>query len=220
MSSAARSEEQARMAAMVAHEVRNPLATIRGAAELIGARSGARLAEVDSAALRDIVDEVQRLNRLTEDFLDLSREPRLEPADVELGELAREAARGLGHAFAGVEVRIDMPALHVSADPGRLRQVLTNLLANAGQAGARKVHIVGRAVDGVARVEIRDDGPGIPGDLRRRLFEPFASGRRGGKGLGLAISRRMIERQGGALGLVDDGRPGATFELRLPLSPG
>jgi signal transduction histidine kinase len=72
---AARGEAQARMAAAVAHEVRNPLGIIRGAAELIGARSGDRLSPADSAALRDILDEVQRLNRLTEDFLDLSREP-------------------------------------------------------------------------------------------------------------------------------------------------
>jgi signal transduction histidine kinase len=217
---AARGEAQARMAAIVAHEVRNPLGIIRGAAELIGARSGDRLASADTSALRDILDEVQRLNRLTEDFLDLSREPRLEPVDVDLGELAAEAARGLGHSFAGVEVRIDVPALHVLADPGRLRQVLANLLANAGQAGAGQIEVLGRAADGVARVEIRDDGPGIPADLRSRLFDPFATGRRGGTGLGLAISRRIVERHGGALGLVDDGRHGAAFELRLPLAPG
>ena len=113
-----------------------------------------------------------------------------------------------------------MPALHVRADPGRLRQVLANLLANAGQAGAGRIEILGRAVDGVARVEIRDDGPGISAELRARLFDPFATGRRGGTGLGLAISRRIVERHGGALGLVDDGRPGAAFELRLPLAPG
>jgi signal transduction histidine kinase len=217
---AARGEAQARMAAMVAHEVRNPLATIRGAAELIGARSGARLAEADSAALRDILDEAERLNRLTEDFLDLSREPRLELVDTELTELADEAARGLGHSFAGVQVWIGMHPIRVCGDPARLRQVFANLLANAAQAGARHVEVLGRVAGNAARVEIRDDGPGIPADLRSRLFDPFATGRRGGTGLGLAISRRIVERHGGALGVIDDGRPGATFELRLPLSQG
>jgi signal transduction histidine kinase len=217
---AARGEAQARMAAAVAHEVRNPLGIIRGAAELIGARSGDRLVPADSAALRDILDEVQRLNRLTEDFLDLSREPRLEPVDVELGELAAEAARGVGHAFADLEVRVEMPPLRVRVDPDRLRQVLANLLANAGQAGARRVEVRGRGAGGVARIEICDDGPGIPADLRARLFDPFATGRPGGTGLGLAISRRIVERHGGALGLVDERRPGATFELRLPLTAG
>jgi signal transduction histidine kinase len=142
--------------------------------------------------------------------------------DLDLGELAAEAARGVGHAFADLEVRVEveLPPLRVRVDQGRLRQVLANLLANAGQAGARRVDVLGRAAGGVARVEIRDDGPGIPEDLRTRLFDPFATGRPGGTGLGLAISRRIVERHGGALVLVDDPRPGATFELRLPLSPG
>ncbi|MCM2334934.1 MAG: sensor histidine kinase, partial [Anaeromyxobacteraceae bacterium] len=92
----ARGDALARMAAMVAHEVRNPLGIIRGAAELVRARASERLEAVDQGALQDVLDEVQRLNRLTEDFLDLAREPRLELVSVDLGHLVEEAAAAWG----------------------------------------------------------------------------------------------------------------------------
>ncbi len=216
----ARGGALARMAAMVAHEVRNPLGIIRGAAELVRARAGERLEAIDQGALQDVLDEVQRLNRLTEDFLDLAREPRLEPQPVDLGALVEEAARGLGHAWAAVEVKVDVPPLQVVADPGRLRQVLGNLLTNACQAGATRVEVRGHADGRQARLELRDDGPGIPEELQVKLFDPFASGRVDGTGLGLAISRRIVERLGGSLELADAGPPGAVFTLAVPLAPG
>jgi signal transduction histidine kinase len=213
---AARGEALERMAAMVAHEVRNPLGIIRGAAELVGARAGERLGEADREALRDVLEEVGRINRLTQDFLDLTREPRLEQATVRLGELIGEAARGIARAWPAVAIRLEVPDLPVSADPGRLRQVLANLLVNACQAGARQVEIRGSAEGREARLEIRDDGPGVAADLQERLFDPFTSSRSGGTGLGLAISRRIVERHGGSLALLPGG-PGAAFELRVPL---
>jgi signal transduction histidine kinase len=205
------------MASMVAHEVRNPLGVIRGAVDLVRARSGAALAARDDEALRDVLGEVERLRRLTEDFLDLSREPRLESASLDLGALAEEAVQGSARAH-GLEVAIDVPHLLVVGDPVRLRQVFVNLLANAAQAGARRIDVRGAAQDGTASVEVRDDGPGVPPELAERIFDPFTSGRRDGTGLGLAVSRRIVERHGGELRLVADAGPGATFELRIPLS--
>ncbi len=107
----------------------------------------------------------------------------------------------------------------VSGDPHRLRQVFANLLANAAQAQADgEVEMRAEASDGVARVQIHDQGPGIPPDVRERLFDPFLTTKAGGTGLGLAIARMLVERHSGSLTLVDDGRPGATFEVRLPLA--
>jgi two-component system OmpR family sensor kinase len=216
---AVRGEALARMAAMVAHEVRNPIGVIRSAAELVTARSGSALGEKDRAALADVLGEVDRLRRMTEDFLDLAREPKLEPVEVGLAELAAEAARGLARTHPSLSVQLGVAPLRVLADPGRTRQVLENLLANAAQAGATRAELTGAAAEGEAVLAVQDDGPGVDPALRERLFDPFVTGRAGGTGLGLAIARRLLERQGGGLRLVESPR-GARFEVRLPLAGG
>jgi signal transduction histidine kinase len=216
---AARGDALARMAAMVAHEIRNPIGTIRSAAELVSARSGPLLGERDRAALDDVLGEVERLRRMTEDFLDLAREPRLEAVPVELAELAADAARALSRTHPAVQVRLTVPPVRALVDPGRTRQVLANLLVNAAEAGATSVELAATAVGGAVCVTLQDDGPGVDPALRDRLFDPFVTGRSSGTGLGLAISRRIVERQGGALLNVPSAR-GARFELRLPLASG
>jgi signal transduction histidine kinase len=217
---AARGDALAQMGAMVAHEVRNPIGVIRGAVELVRARAGGALAPRDREALEDVLGEVERLRRLTEDFLDLAREPALSLASADLSELAADAARALARAHPVVAVRLEMPALSVRGDPSRLRQVLANLLENAAHAGARTITITGAAADGQARLVVADDGPGVDAAVRARLFDPFVSGRARGAGLGLAIARRIAERHGGALALAEAGPPGAAFALTLPLAHG
>ena len=216
---AARGDALARMGAMVAHEIRNPLGVIRGSIELVQARSAAALGARDREALADVLGEVERLRRVSEDFLDLAREPRLATGLVDLCVTAADAARGIAAAFPSLGVSLELPALTVAGDAVRLRQVFTNLLLNAAQAGARSVLLRGAAEGASAVVEVRDDGPGVPPELRARLFEAFATGHREGTGLGLAISRRIVERHGGELRHVAGG-PGATFVLRLPLAGG
>ncbi|HYD41041.1 MAG TPA: HAMP domain-containing sensor histidine kinase [Anaeromyxobacter sp.] len=214
---AARGEAVARMAAGVAHEIRNPLGIIRGAVELVREREGVQLHPRDRERLEDVLGEVERLRGLTEDFLDLSSDRPLDESLVDLGAIADEAARGSRTLHPELDVFVSVSAPPIRADGRRLRQVFSNLLANAAQAGARRVEIRGASRGDHVGVIVADDGPGIAPAVRERLFEAFATGRSGGTGLGLAVSRQLVERHGGTLALSDEGGPGAVFEVRLPL---
>ncbi|MGZ3479478.1 MAG: sensor histidine kinase [Myxococcaceae bacterium] len=212
---AARGAAVAQLAATVAHEVRNPLTVISGTVELMQERGRGRLAERDVGALEDILGEVERLETLTHDFLDLSSDRPLDGHDLEVTSLLDDAARA-ARAATGLNIEVSAgPGLHVQGDGGRLRQVFLNLVTNAARAGAHRVQFQAAADGARIRLDVADDGPGIPEAIRPRLFEPFATTREDGNGLGLAVSRRIIERHGGSLALLATG-PGATFRIELP----
>jgi signal transduction histidine kinase len=194
-----------------------PLTVISGTVELMRLRAP-DLAPRDEQALQDVLGEVERLRRLTQDFLDLAADKPLVLSRLDLAEVLDEAARGAEASFPQIRVRraIErLPAL--DADAGRLRQVFANLLANAAQAQGQGELVLSAQADGASvRVVVRDQGPGVPRELRARLFDPFVTGKETGTGLGLAISRRMVERHGGSLSLLEEAGTGAAFEVRLP----
>ncbi len=214
--SAARGEAMARMAAMAAHEIRNPLGVMRGTVELMRERQGAQLPERDREALQDVLQEIERLRLLTEDFLDLGRDRPLTTAPVDLGAILSDAAQGAEASFRAVRVRLELdPLPPLRGDAGRLRQVVANLLANAAEAQKEgEIVLSAQASGGAVRVRVQDFGPGVPRGLH--LFDPFATRKEGGTGLGLYIARRIVERHGGTLRLAG-GPPGAVFEVSLPV---
>lgn len=208
-----------RFAAMAAHEIRNPLATIRGLLELYRERRGAALGEDGERVVADVLGEVDRLSRVTGDLLDLSSERPLSTSAHAVESLVAAAAASVQASYPQLVVRCPHTQTLTEVDALRLGQVLQNLLRNAAQARPTAVVWVEvRHEAGLACLRLHDDGPGVPDSLRAQLFQPFASQKADGSGLGLALSRRLVERMGGTLRYVPTAR-GACFEVRLPRTP-
>jgi two-component system OmpR family sensor kinase len=229
------SEQQVRrFVADASHELRTPLASIRGYTELVR-RSEEPLPDGAGQALARVEAEAIRMTALVEDMLLLARLDAgrdLERETVDLAELAVDAvadahAAGPDHLWqldvVADDEGADDPTTLVTGDDHRLRQVLANLLTNARVHTPAGTHIeVGvRREGGAVVVRVDDDGPGIPADLRERLFERFTRGdasrnhASGSTGLGLAIANAVVHAHGGTL--VCASRPGRTvFTVTLP----
>jgi signal transduction histidine kinase len=216
----ARSERLAsvgRLAAGVAHEVGNPVSALIGYAALMRERI-AQGKDVVGYTER-IEREASRIDRILRDLLDLARPPAALQA-VDLGR-AVAAARGAvapQHAKVAFETSLPPDLPPVRGDEHYLSQVFVNLMTNAARAGASRVRVSARVVDGGVRVEVEDDGKGIPAEVLPRLFEPFfttaAPGE--GSGLGLALCHATMERFGGSIAARNrGGARGALVELRF-----
>jgi signal transduction histidine kinase len=225
----ARDERLQMMLAGIAHEVRNPLGGLALYAGLLrDALDGQpdRLQEVAR-----IEREIGYLKSVVSEFLDYARRPPLELGDVRLRPLLEEV-RELASATAGAgpEVVVSLPddRATVRADAGQLRRALLNLARNAVAAAAHapaadagrraRVVLAGRAVDGRIRIEVSDSGPGVPAELRDKIFAPFFTTREKGTGLGLAFVREIVRDHGGEVRVTDaapDGGGGACFQFDL-----
>jgi PAS domain S-box-containing protein len=207
------------LAAVVAHEVRNPLAGLRGSLQILESRLPQEMREREIIAA--MIDRIDSLNAKVEDLLAFARpvQPKLQAIDVravltDAATTARAAAGSLP-----VDVELSGDSLRVRADPEMLRAVLLNLLLNACQASdGEKVEIEMTASPPVGHVAILDRGPGISPDVHDRVFEPFFTTKRGGTGLGLAIVKRLMELQGGSVALSDREGGGTKAAITLPLA--
>lgn len=206
------------MAARVAHEIRTPLATIRGLLELLQAD----LPEEDSRRqyIDRVLQGVERQNRLVENLLTLSHP---EPETLQAVSVAAliEDVVGMPPRDARLSVHLGDPASlpAVSGDPFRLGEVFSNLIENALQASPESgtVHVrVETAGPERVRVRVRNTGAGVPAELRERIFQPFFTTKTRGTGLGLAIARQIVEAHRGSIRVESDGHSETTFIVELP----
>jgi PAS domain S-box-containing protein len=207
------------LAAVVAHEVRNPLAGLRASLQVLDRRmADAR----DRNVIAAMIERIDGLNEKVEDLLLYARPraPRLQTLDVGavLHEATVSARAARGNTAPAIEVRGE-PDLRVYADPDMLRAAALNLIMNACQAGSETpVEVESTAVDGICRIAIRDRGRGIPEEARDRVFEPFFTTRAGGTGLGLAIVKRLLELQNGNVELKARRDGGTIASITIPLA--
>ena len=223
------------MAGMLAHDFRNPMTVVRGHAEML-LEDGLRLETVRAQA-ELIVRMVDRLDRMTAEILDFARAGgRVVRRRLALRRFFGELADDLEKELPGVAIvrTFDLPEEAAGAlDEDKMRRAVGNLTSNARDVmgGRGAVHLAVRLVpaleDGGPErllIEVADEGPGVPPEIRATLFEPFVTARKkGGTGLGLAVARRFVEDHGGTIELVADPPPGgptgARFRLLLPLVP-
>jgi two-component system sensor histidine kinase PilS (NtrC family) len=207
------------LSAGIAHEIRNPLASISGSIELL--RQG-HVASEDDAALMAIVNrEIDRLNGLISDLLDWANPRPPQIVDLDLAVLVDETVRVFRQdKSSGVEVGLTTPReLVMAGDAAKLRQVVWNLLRNAAEAAAAGGGHVEVAVDGsadTAEIVISDDGAGIPREHLSRVFDPFFTTKKRGTGLGLATCHSIVTDHGGSLDVASDAGGGTRVVVRLP----
>jgi two-component system, NtrC family, sensor kinase len=223
-----------KMAAMITHEVRNPLSSIGLNTELLeeelAGLSDANGATTDEARAlcRSIQSEVDRLTAITEEYLYFARLPKPKLQEEALGPMVKSlidferepmSARGV---TLEVDLAAELPPVMV--DEGQLRQALLNLLRNAGEAvgevGSGRVRVYTRRGEeaGTAEVVVQDDGPGIVAELAAKIFDPFFSTKEGGTGLGLALTHQIVRDHGGTIRVESSPGHGAAFIVALPVA--
>ncbi len=223
------------MAAAIAHEVKNPLASIEVMAGVLRRQLTDRPEAMET--LGDIIKESKMANAIVVEVLEFVRPIRLQVEHVAIVEVIKDAIDGLddGTHFVTVQVDDDVPLL--TADPNQLRQLFTNLITNALEAmevtvGERRVDIraslvpedaepasAGQPLPAQVRIEVKDNGPGISEDDLERIFSPFFTTKPQGTGLGLSIVRKVVDAHDGIIDATSAPGRGTTFRVTLPVVP-
>ena len=208
------------LAAAMAHELRNPLASMSGSVELLtryfedGDDKQTRLSNI-------VLREVAHLNRLVEEFLIFARPTPPVQTMVDVPGLCREVAEAVSHdpAWERHSLKLQMPdRLYARIDYGQVRRVIWNLLRNAVEASpdGKPVQLLVTQRETMVVIAVVDEGPGIPADSRDEIFEPFKTTKQGGTGLGLSICHRIVSSHGGRIEVYTGVQDGTRMEVVLP----
>lgn len=206
-----------RLTAGLAHEIRNPLAGLSGATQILQSEQSHPMLDI-------VLREVRRINDLVEELLDQTRPQELSPILIDpqlIFDDVTLAFRSDPRYESRIDVQIEARDVVVAAlDPGRFRQVLWNLLLNAAAAIPERgrIVIVSRRHQDTLEVEVSDTGGGMSPDVQARVFDPFFTTRAGGTGLGLATVDRIVRGHGGTIEVASAVGAGTTFRMRFPLA--
>jgi signal transduction histidine kinase len=212
-----------RLTAALAHEIRNPIAAMRLKAEnaIASPDAGRR-----TSALQSILEQVGRLDGLLRDLLAMTQRREPKPVEVDLADFLKKATDALRELAAAKGVTVQAAAIPETATPpefdiDQVRRALDNLILNAVQSTPRggTVTVAAAEADGSLHLRVSDTGSGLTADIRERLFEPFATTRAEGTGLGLATTREIARAHGGEARLVSTASSGTVFEIELPWRP-
>ena len=214
-------EALGQMAAVVAHEVKNPLASLSGALQVLGGRMSADSA--DGRIVDMLLERVQDLSTMVDELLVFARPQTPSPSRVGVRPLLDAAATTLraNPEYEEIRVEVDVEPFEAGllADPGMLQGVLLNLLLNASQAMDRRglVKMSARIQGPNCVIRVSDTGPGVDPEKRDRIFEPFVTTKVHGSGLGLAVAAQTVEAHGGRIWLESPDEGGAIFVMELPV---
>ncbi|MBP6187723.1 MAG: HAMP domain-containing protein [Azonexus sp.] len=222
---AQRSAAWGEVARRLAHEIKNPLTPIQLSAERLQFKLADKLSNGDADMLargtQTIINQVQAMKRMVDDFRDYARMPAPEVAELDLNELIGEVLGLYESSSATIESRLAADLPPILGDATQLRQIIHNLLRNAedaleGRDGTRiliQTEMAGR----LARMTIADNGPGFPVELLPRIFEPYVTTKARGTGLGLPIVKKIVEEHLGTIEISNAPEGGARIDIRLPL---
>jgi two-component system sensor kinase FixL len=209
------------MAGLIAHEVKNPLAGIRGAIQVVGSRMPQDAP--DAAVLKEIISRIDSLDQMMKELLLFARPPSPKRMPTDVATLISSTAAFLGRdpAWSSVEVDVAGSAPLISADAEMLRIVFQNLMINAAHAmqGRGRIQVGVMAADGFVRATVADSGPGIPPEVREKIFVPFFTTKSRGTGLGLPTAKRLVEAHQGEIAVECPPAGGTIVHVRLPVEP-